>query len=597
MDATTENPSAIEDYALIGDCASAALISRTGSLDWLCLPRFDSPACFAALLGTPEHGRWLIAPADAVQRSERRYRDGSMVLETDFETAEGAVRLIDFMPPGQEYPVVVRIVRGLRGRVTMRAHLTMRFDYGVSIPWVTRLPEGAGISAIAGPHRVLLRSRIPLHRDGELLASLATFDVAEGESEAFVLSYAPSHLPDPPLCEATAALETTQAFWSDWGARFRYEGRHRAAVYRSLLTLKALTFAATGGVVDAPTTSLPEQLGGPRNWDYRFCWLRDASLTLTALMTAGYYDEAQTWCDWLHRAVAGSPQQIQIMYGVAGERQLMEWEASWLPGYQGASPVRIGNAAAGQLQLDVYGEVMDAMHHARAGGLKLPNSSWSMQTAMLEHLATIWEEPDEGLWEVRGGRRHFTFSKVMAWVAFDRSIRDAERYDLPAPLERWREIRGRIHAVVCEQGYDAEKGSFVQSFGNAHLDASLLLIPLVGFLPPTDERVRGTLAATERELVEEGFVLRYRTESGADGLPPGEGVFLACSFWLVDNLRLQGRQAEADALFERLLSLRNDVGLLSEEYDVAAKRLVGNMPQAFSHLALVDSALLTEQDL
>jgi GH15 family glucan-1,4-alpha-glucosidase len=550
----TESPLAIEDYALIGDCRTAALVGRNGSIDWLCLPRFDSNACFATLLGTFEHGRWRIYPADSKPRVSRAYRDDTMVLETVFETADGRVALIDFMPIGQANSSVIRLVKGQRGKVAMRLHLTLRFDYGATVPWVTRLEDGSGLSAVAGPSRVALRSPVALK--GRNFATVAEFDVADGECVPFVLTHGPSHLPPPAALDWRVALEETESFWRDWSARCCYTGAWRQQVQRSLLTLEALSYAESGGIVAAPTTSLPEQLGGQRNWDYRYCWLRDATLTLMALMSAGYLDEAQAWRAWLQRSVAGSPHQLQIMYGLSGERQLLEWEVPC-----------IGNAAAGQLQLDVYGELMDAIYQSRQHGLAPAESAWPQQHRLIEHLEQIWEQPDEGIWEVRGGRRHFTFSKIMAWVALDRTVRDAERFKLPAPLERWRQLRDHMHAAICEQGFDGSRNTFTQSFGSSELDASLLLMPIMGFLPPDDPRVRGTVAAIEKELVVDGFVLRYRTKTGVDGLPPGEGVFLPCSFWLADNYTLQNRDAEASALFERLLSLRNDVGLLAEEYD------------------------------
>ncbi len=592
-EATAAQPR-IEDYAMIGDGHSAALVNRTGSVDWLCWPRFDSPACFAALLGGRNHGRWLIAPKGAVHTISRAYRGSSLVLETVFTTEDGEVALIDFMPPNGASSSVIRLVAGRSGRVTMRLDLTLRFDYGTTIPWVTRLSDGNGIRAIAGPDMVVLRTPITLL--GQNLATIAEFEIAAGETIPFTLTHFASHVaPDPPL-DPLHALATTEQFWAEWSGRCSCDERYREPVLRSLITLKALIYTPTGGIVAAPTTSLPEQWGGPRNWDYRYCWLRDATLTLDALMAAGYYDEAEAWRNWLHRAIAGSPAQVQIMYGLAGERRLAEWEATWLPGFAGSRPVRIGNAASDQLQLDVYGEVMDSAHTARRGGLGAARDSWPMQRRLLEHLARIWDRPDEGLWEVRGGRRHFTFSKVMAWVAFDRAIKDAETYHLDAPLERWRALRDHIHATICREGVDPERQCFVQSFGARELDASLLLIPLVGFLPPEDPRVRATIAAIEQDLMEDGLVLRYRTEAGTDGLPPGEGAFLACSFWLVDNLVLQGRRAEAEALFARLLDLRNDVGLLAEEYDPHARRQLGNFPQAFSHLALVRAALTLAAD-
>ncbi|GAN76162.1 glycoside hydrolase family 15 protein [Acidisphaera rubrifaciens] len=587
-------PPPIEDYAMIGDCRSAALVSRDGAIDWLCWPRFDSDALFARLLGTRDNGTWRIGPRDTGARITRRYRPGTMILETTFTTPGGTVRLTDFMPPGSVRPSVVRIIDGVDGSVEMALHVTVRFGYGDAVPWVTRLHEEHGLRAVVGPDMVVLRGPVPL--EGEAMSSVAHFTVAAGERLAFVLTHGPSHRPMPEPLDAAAALSATDAYWTEWSGRMRYEHRYQDAVSRSLLTLKALTYAPTGGIVAAPTSSLPEQLGGPRNWDYRFCWLRDATLTLVALLHAGYTEEAAAWRAWLQRSVAGSPAQVQIMYGIGGERRLTEWEASWLPGYQGARPVRIGNAAHGQLQLDVYGEVMDALYQARSAGLPVNGEDVALQAALLDHLAEIWDQPDEGIWEVRGGRRHFTFSKVMAWVAFDRAVRSAEEMGLDLPLDRMRALRDRVHADVCAHGYSPARGAFTQSYGEPGLDASLLLLPIVGFLPHDDPRVRGTVAAIERELVEDGFVLRYRTEEGKDGLPPGEGVFLACSFWLADNMVLQGRIDEARALFERLLSLRNDVGLLSEEYDPKARRLVGNFPQAFSHLALLHTAFhLAEQ--
>jgi GH15 family glucan-1,4-alpha-glucosidase len=582
-------PAPIEDYALIGDRTTAALVSRAGSVDWLCWPRFDSGACFAALLGTAENGTWRIAPADPAPRIRRAYRDGTLVLETVFATPEGEVALLDFMPVDEGMSHLVRIVQGRSGRVDMRMTLVLRFDYGASVPWVTRLHDGPGILAVAGPDMTVLRTPAPLRGQG--LSTVAAFSVAAGETVPFVLTHSAGHLRPPPGIDPLAALDRTEAFWRDWCARGTYRGPDGAAVQRSLLTLKALTYHPTGGIVAAPTTSLPEALGGSRNWDYRYCWLRDAALTLQALMGGGYYEEAQAWRDWLRRSVAGSPSQLQIMYGLAGERRLVEWEADWLAGYQGARPVRIGNAAHGQLQLDVFGEVADALYQARAGGLAAGPETWRLQQKLTDHLAGIWEQPDEGIWETRGGRRHFTHSKVMAWVALDRTVRGAERFGLEGPLDRWRALRADMHAGICARGFDSRRNSFVQSYGASALDASLLLIPLVGFLPPGDKRVRGTLAAIERDLMVDGFVRRYDTSDGKDGLPPGEGVFLACSFWLAENFVLQGRLDEARALFDRLLALRNDVGLLAEEYDPAAARLVGNFPQAFSHVALVNAAL------
>jgi carbohydrate kinase (thermoresistant glucokinase family) len=582
-------PLDIEDYALIGDCTTAALVGRNGSIDWLCWPRFDSSALFAALLGTSEHGRWRIFPADPKPRTSRAYHDDTLVLETVFDTANGSVALIDFMPIGQGGSSVIRLVKGRAGKVAMQMHLALRFDYGVTVPWVTQLEDGPGVRAIAGANQAVLRSSVPLQ--GQNFATVAEFDVAEGECLPFVLTHGQSHLPTPPEIGWNVALQETESFWRDWSSRCSHVGPWREAVKRSLLTLKTLTYAETGGIVAALTTSLPEQLGGARNWDYRYCWLRDATFTLMALVSAGYRDEAQAWAQWLRRSVAGSPHQLQIMYGLSGERQLIEWEVPWLPGYRGAAPVRVGNAASAQLQLDVYGELIDAIHQGRTLGLAPVGAGWPLQEKLIEHLEQIWEQPDEGIWEVRGGRRHFTFSKVMAWVALDRTVRDAERFKLSGPLESWRKVRDHMHATICERGFDSERNTFTQSFGSGELDASLLLIPLVGFLPADDPRARGTVAAIERELLVDGLVRRYRTEAEIDGLAPGEGVFLPCSFWLANNYKLQRRDVEARALFDRLLSLRNDVGLLAEEYDPKAQRQLGNFPQAFSHLALIGTAL------
>ncbi len=583
-----EQPMRIEDYALIGDCLSGALVGRNGSIDWLCWPRFDSDACFAALLGTSRHGRWLLAPADRAAAVSRSYRDDTMVLETVYETAGGTVAVIDFMPTERGASSIVRRVEGRAGKVPVHMELTLRFDYGSSIPWVTQIEGGNGVQAVCGPSLVVLRTDVEL--EGRDSSTVADVEIGAGESVDFTLTWGPSHLPLPAPFDAGEALARTEAFWRDWSARCKYRGAWMKPIMRSLLTLKAMIYAPTGGIVAALTTSLPEQLGGPRNWDYRYCWLRDSSLTLMALMRGGYYDEAQAWRDWLHRTAAGSPADLQIMYGIAGERRLVEWTATWLPGYEGAAPVRVGNAASEQLQLDVYGEMSHALHLARVGGLDERPSAWAMQSLFVEHLIDIWEQPDDGIWEVRGGRRHFTHSKVMAWVAVDHAVRDAEAYGYPAPLDRWREVRERMHALICEKGFDAARNTFTQSFGHPELDASLLLLPVVHFLPANDPRMLGTVAAIERELLVDGFVLRYRTQAGADGLPPGEGAFLPCSFWLADIYALQGREAEARALFERLLGLANDVGLLSEEYDPAAKRQVGNFPQAFSHLALIRTA-------
>ncbi|HEX3402918.1 MAG TPA: glycoside hydrolase family 15 protein [Acetobacteraceae bacterium] len=582
----------IEDYALIGDCHSAALVSRQGSIDWLCWPRFDSPACFAALVGTSDNGFWRIAPVADPIRIRRHYLPGTMILETIFDTEAGSVALIDFMTASTGSSSVVRIVEGRSGEVAMRLDLTLRFDYGSAIPWVTRLQNRTGLRAIAGPDVVVLNSGVQLR--GQKLTTISEFTVAAGQRIPFALSHGESHRTDPVVPQAEAALQEIEAGWTSWSSRCTYHGDWHEAVHRSLLTLKALTYYPTGGIVAAPTTSLPELLGGERNWDYRFCWLRDATFTLLALMHAGYREEAQAWGAWLRRSVAGTPSQVQTLYGLAGERWLMEWEVPWLAGYQGARPVRIGNAASAQLQLDVYGELMDALYQEMHNGLTRPSVSWNLQRNLVAHLTAIWDQPDESIWEVRGDPRRFTFSKVMAWVAMDRAIRGAEEFGLPAKLDQWRALRQRIHDSVYNEGFSTEKNSFVQYYGGTDLDASLLLMPLVGFLPANDPHMLGTVAAIERELMVNGLVLRYRTHENVDGLPPGEGVFLACSFWLVDNLVLQGRRAEARALFERLLDLRNDVGLLAEEYDPRAQRQLGNFPQAFSHLALINSALNLE---
>jgi GH15 family glucan-1,4-alpha-glucosidase len=582
-------PSRIEDYALIGDCKAAALVARDGSIDWLCWPRFDSDACFAALLGTASHGRWLIAPRDGEARVTRRYRRNTLILETYFECGEGAVTLVDFMPMGAADSSIVRVVIGERGRVVMHTELTLRFGYGAIVPWMEKL-EDETLRAIAGPDMVVLRT--PVAMIGRNLTHVGEFAVAAGERVPFVLTYGPSHLPQPAALDAAEQLAATEACWSEWAAKCRPAGRWSDAVVRSVITLKALTYAPTGGIVAAPTTSLPEQLGGVRNWDYRFCWLRDATFTLLATMNAGYYEEAQAWRDWLVRAVAGSPQQAQILYGIAGERRTTEWEVPWLPGYEGSAPVRIGNKAHEQLQLDVFGEVMDAFYQARRGGLERSEAAAAVQLAFLEHLEKVWREPDESIWEVRGAPRQFTYSKLMTWVAFDRAVKSHElfgRGDHPR-AQRWRALRAEIHDDVCRHAFDASLGSFVQSYGSRELDASLLQIPIIGFLPADDPRVLGTMVAIERDLMADGLVLRYRSETSPDGLPPGEGAFLACSFWLVDAYVLQNRWEEARALFDRLVGLSNDVGLLSEEYDPRSGRLVGNFPQAFTHVALINSA-------
>jgi GH15 family glucan-1,4-alpha-glucosidase len=581
-------PLHIDDYALIGDCETAALVGRDGSIDWLCWPRFDSDACFAALLGTPEHGRWLIAAKDQTVRVTRRYQPNTLILETHFESAEGAVTLVDFMPGHQTGSSIVRLVIGERGRIAMRTELVIRFGYGATVPWMTKLGDGTH-RAIAGPDMVLLRTTAPLH--GEDFKTVGEFTVGAGETVPFTLTYLPSHLPIPAAAESPhAQLGATQKFWLDWIAKSRAPAPWADTVNRSLITLKALTYAPTGGIVAAPTTSLPEHIGGSRNWDYRFCWLRDATLTLLALIKAGFTEEAQAWREWLLRAAAGTPDQLQIMYGIAGERRLTEWAVPWLPGYEKSSPVRVGNAAHSQLQLDVYGELMDAVHNARQWELASSDSGWSMQLSVLEHLEKVWTKKDKGIWEVRGPARHFTFSKIMAWVAFDRAIKSAEAFNLDGPLDRWRKLCRKIHDEVCHRGFDPELGSFVRSYDSKELDASLLLLPKAGFLPPTDPRLRGTVAAIERKLLVDGLVMRYDTSESKDGLPPAEGLFLACSFWLVDAYVLLGRTTDARRLFERLLTLCNDVGLLSEEYDPESKRLLGNFPQALSHIALINSA-------
>jgi len=578
----------IENYALVGDCHTAALVGSDGSMDWLCLPRFDSGACFAALLGGPEHGRWLLAPACKPTQIRRRYRGDTLILETEFDTEEGSVRVIDFMPLSDERWDVVRIVEGLSGRVGMRMELTVRFDYGSIVPWAH---QSQGILLLtAGPDTLELTASVPV--EGEHMRSVAEFSVGAGERESFVLNYRPSHLGTGAAVDAEQELTETENQWAEWFGRCSYRGPWLAAVARSLITLKALTYKPTGGLIAAPTTSLPEWPGGARNWDYRYCWLRDATFTLNAMLLAGYEEEAAAWREWLLRAVAGSPDDLQILYGVTGVRRLDEYEVTWLPGYEKSVPVRVGNAAAKQFQLDVYGEVMDTLHLARLAGLPPEPEAWQVQVALLKFLEAHWQQPDEGLWEVRGPRRHFTHSKVMAWVAFDRAIKDAEQDGLEGPIERWREVRDAIHAQVCEKGFDSRRNSFVQSYESAFLDASLLLIPQVGFLPADDPRVLGTIAAIERDLLAGGLVLRYSTATQVDGLPAGEGAFLPCSFWLADCYLLTGRREEGEALFERLLSLSNDVGLFAEEYDPRTKRMLGNFPQALTHMALVNTARL-----
>ena len=580
-------PNHIEDYAVIGNCESMALVGCNGSIDWLCLPRFDSGACFAALLGGPEHGRWLIGPAKDGTEVTRRYRGDTLILETQFETETGTAVIIDFMMRRDGVSDIIRLVRGVRGTVDMRTELIVRFEYGSIVPWV--MDDGAGqLQMTAGPDRLLLSTPVKLR--GEGLKTVGEFTVSEGEEVGFALNWSASYRPQPEPLDVTAGLRQSEEFWGNWIGKMKPMGEWSSVMMRSLLTLKALSHHETGGIVAAGTTSLPEWIGGPRNWDYRFCWLRDATLTLFALMGGGCLGEAQSWRDWLIRAVAGSPDDLQIMYGVAGERRLTEYEVPWLPGYEGSAPVRIGNAASGQVQLDVYGEVLGALYVARRAGLAPDDADWALETALVNHLEKIWEQPDDGIWEVRGGRQHFVHSKVMSWLAFDSAIRSAEEFDLKAPLDRWRKVRDAIHAQVCERGFDKARNTFVQSYGSSALDAALLTIPKVRFLPPSDPRVKGTLAAIEKTLVRNGLVLRYDTGVTEDGLPPGEGAFLACSFWLVDNYVLQERYDEAHELFERLLALRNDVGLLAEEYDPVGKRQLGNFPQAFSHLSLINSA-------
>jgi GH15 family glucan-1,4-alpha-glucosidase len=579
----------IEDYGLIGDLQTAALVGRDGSIDWACFPRFDSAACFAALLGTSDHGRWIVAPRVDSWQTGRRYCPSSLVLETDWETDSGAVRVIDFMPPRGQAPDIVRIVEGLHGEVDMTSELVIRFDYGAALPWVRRIDDGR--IAVAGPDALYFTT--PVEHRGENMRTLGDFTVQEGERVPFVLTWYPSNERPPRAINAEDALQDTIDYWKEWSDRCAYKGRWRQEVHQSLAVLKALTYAPTGGIVAAPTTSLPEKIGGQRNWDYRYCWLRDATLTLLAFLNAGYLDEARAWRIWLLRAAAGDPAALQIMYGVAGERRLSEITLDHLPGYEESRPVRLGNAAAEQFQLDVYGEVMDAMHQGRVHNLDVSTEAWALQRHLLAYLEHAWKEPDEGIWEVRGGRRHFTHSKVMAWVAFDRGVQAVERFGRAGPVDRWRDIRARIHREVCEKGFDVQLNSFTQSYGSRQLDASLLIIPLVGFLPPEDGRVAGTVAAIERELFREGFVYRYEHDEEArsvDGLPPGEGAFLPCTFWFADNLALQGRLDEAEEIFQRLLDLRSDLGLLAEEWDPSTRRQLGNYPQAFTHVALVNTA-------
>jgi GH15 family glucan-1,4-alpha-glucosidase len=579
----------IEDYALIGDLQTAALVGRDGSIDWACFPRFDSGACFAALLGDSDHGRWIVAPRGDAWEGGRRYHPHTLVLETAWETDTGAVRVLDFMPPRGNAPDIVRIVEGVRGHVDMFSELVIRFDYGGTIPWVRRIADGR--IAVAGPDGLCFRT--PIEQRGENMRTIGEFTVRKGDRVPFTLTWYPSNERPPRAIKAEDALSDTLKYWEEWSQRCGYVGKWKDEVQGSLTVLKALTYAPTGGIVAAPTTSLPEKIGGERNWDYRYCWLRDATLTLLAFLNAGYLEEARAWRVWLLRAAAGDPSVLQIMYGVAGERRLSELTLPWLPGYEDSKPVRVGNAAAEQFQLDVYGEVLDALHQARVSELELSKEAWSLQRRILGFLEHAWKEPDEGIWEVRGPRRHFTHSKVMAWVAFDRGVQAVERFGRSGPVDRWRKIRTAIHREVCEKGFDEDLNSFTQSYGSKRLDASLLVIPLVGFLPADDPRMAGTVAAIERMLVHDGLVYRYtHDEEGRDidGLPPGEGAFLPCTFWLADNLALQGRLDEAEEIFERLLDLRNDLGLIAEEWDPATRRQLGNFPQAFTHVALVNTA-------
>ncbi|HMG85509.1 MAG TPA: glycoside hydrolase family 15 protein [Terracidiphilus sp.] len=578
--------SRIEDYALIGDCQTAALVDKSGSIDWLCWPTFSSEACFAKLLGTDENGYWKIAPCDGEWKTTRKYREHTLIVETVFEGAEGAVRLTDFMPVRNAHSNVMRIVEGLRGTVQMGMELSLRFDYGRTVPWVTALENG--VRAVAGPNLAILRASVETR--GENLKTLAEFKVAAGERVRFSLAYGLSYEDDPGGKDVEGALRETESFWQEWTEVLQYEGKYGEIIERSLITLKAMTYMPTGGVVAAVTTSLPECIGGVRNWDYRYCWLRDTTFTLLALSNAGYIDEAEAWQDWLLRALAGSPDQVQIMYGLRGERQLLEWEVGWLPGYEDSKPVRIGNAASMQVQLDIYGEVLDCFFHAQHKVGRHSEDDFRVLVQLLKHLETIWQEPDEGIWETRGGPQQFTYSKMMAWVAFDRAVLLAEQMNYKAPIEQWKSIRDAIHAQICESGFNAERGCFVRAYGSNELDASLLQMPLVGFLPGSDRRVQNTVEAIRRELMRDGLVLRYDTSKADDGLPPGEGVFLACSFWMVSSLKAVGREPEARKLFEDLLKLTNDLGLLSEEYDTEGKRLVGNFPQAFSHIALLNAA-------
>lgn len=581
--------SRIEDYGMIGDAETAALVGRDGSIDWLCWPAFDSDACFAALLGEPKHGRWLLRPAGKITRSSRRYWDNTLILETRFETESGVVALIDFMPPRGEASDVVRLVRGVSGRVKMRMDLVIRFGFGVDVPWVKKNPDGEGLLAISGQDMTVLRT--PVATRGEDMTTVADFEVAAHETVPFVLTYGASYAAVPEPLDPEVALKDTEDYWREWCGRSTYDGGYRRdLVMRSLITLKALTYRPTGGIVAAPTTSLPEKLGGARNWDYRFCWLRDATFTLLALMNSGYTEEAAAWHNWLLRAAAGAPANMQIMYGIMGQRRLLEWEANWLPGYEGAQPVRVGNAAHAQLQLDVYGELIDAFHQSRMAKLELEEENWSLECTVVDHLAEAWDQPDHGIWERRGMPRHYVFSKVMCWVAFDRAIKSAERFGLKAPLDKWRALREAIHRDVCEKGFDPDTNSFVESYGSKVLDASLLLLPSVGFLEPTDSRIRGTIEAVERHMMRDGFVLRHDPREVTDETQPIEGAFLACSLWLADAHVLAGDIDQAQVMFDRVVAVANDLGLLAEEYDSVAGRQTGNFPQALTHIALINTA-------
>ena len=578
----------IEDYGLIGDCETAALVGRDGSIDWLCWPAFDSDACFTALLGTSREGRWLIAPAEEITKTSRRYWDDTLILETRFTTAGGTVAVIDFMPPRGKASDIVRLVRGISGRVKLRMELVIRFGFGTDIPWVKKSEDGSALLAICGPDMTVLRT--PIETRGEDLTTVADFEVGKGETVPFVLTYGPSHLDVPKAIDPEDALQDTRDFWTEWSGRCTYKGESRNLVMRSLITLKALTYEPTGGIIAAPTTSLPEILGGAKNWDYRFCWLRDATFTLLALMNSGYTEEASCWHGWLLRAVAGAPAHMQIMYGIMGQRRLLEWEADWLPGYEGAQPVRIGNAAHAQLQLDVYGELMDAFHQARMAKLELDDGTWDIECKVLEHLAEVWTHADSGIWELRGDGQHYVLSKVMCWVAFDRAIKSAETFGLEGPIDRWRDLRDIIHRDVCEKCFDPAQNTFVRYYGSNLLDASVLLLPAVGYLPPTDPRVLGTIEAIEKYMMRDGFVLRHDPREITGEQQPIEGAFLACSFWLADAYVLSGQLDKAQALFDRVVAIANDLGLLAEEYDPGPRRQTGNFPQALTHIALINTA-------